>query len=73
MMVLYLFLAISTGLLPDPEAPGDYIILVFVLNLSIIAGLLFKAIGLKYYKAYRSWKDSKRREKEEQIHVENLK
>jgi hypothetical protein len=63
--VLYLFLAISTGLLPNEDAPGDVIIVIFVINLSIVAGLLFKDIGKKYYKKYQSCKNQKSKEERE--------
>jgi hypothetical protein len=65
MGVLYLFLAISTGLLPNEDAAGDAIILTFVINLAIAAGLLFKDLAIKYYKLYQSYKNKKSKEERE--------
>ena len=73
MAILYLFLAISTGLLPDEDAPGDYIIAVFLINLSITGGLLFKNIAWKYFNLIRSFVDKKCKKKREDKHIHNLK
>ena len=73
MGLLYMFLAISTGLLPNEDSAGDAIIIIFVTNLSIVAGLLLKAILVKYYKLYKSWKDKRDNAMEEKEHLSNLK
>ena len=72
MAILYLFLAISTGILPDEEAPGATIIVVFLINLSITGGLLFKNIASKYIKFFQSCWDKKSKERRENAHIHNL-